>query len=150
MCFNRFSAAFGLTLFLLLTTSVQAQWVLAARAASREIHRMTQQSASGGYDVATVVLEADPSKVYDKTIERLKTHSELKITREDKPTGIIEIQKGKQVAGFQIVALGDKLTQMIVASGVNRSKEPDQTSVVVQSILNVCAEFNVKCTVQPK
>ena len=146
---NRWSAAFVLTLFLLLTTSVQAQWVLAARAAKHQINRMTQRSDSGGYDVATVVLEADPSKVYDKTIELLKTHPELKITKEDKQTGTIEIQKGKKVAGFQIYALGDKLTQMVVASGVDKSKEPDQTSMVVQSIIHVCAEFNVKCTVQP-
>lgn len=149
MCSNRWSAAFVLALFLLLTNSVQAQWILAARAARHEINRMTQRSGSGGYDVATVVLDADPSKVYDKTIERLKTHPEVKITKEDKQTGTIEIQKGNKVAGFQIYALGDKVTQMVVASGVDKAKEPDQTSMVVESILHVCAEFNVKCTVQP-
>jgi hypothetical protein len=128
---------------------MQAQWVLAARAAKNEINRMTQRSSSGGYDVATVVLDADPSKVYDKTIELLKTHPELKITREDKETGTIEIQRGKKVAGFQIYALGDKVAQMVVASGVGKSKEPTETSMVVESIMHVCAEFNVKCTVQP-
>jgi hypothetical protein len=149
MCHNRWSAAFVLTVFLLLAASVQAQWVLAARAARHEINRMTQRSANGGYDVATVVLEADPSKVYDKTIELLRTHAELKITKEDKQTGTIEIQKGKLVSGFQIYALGDKVTQMIVASGVGKSNEPHQTSMVVESIIKVCAEFNVRCTVRP-
>ena len=149
MCPNRWSATFVVALFFLLTTSVQAQWVLAARAAKNQINRMTQRSDSGGYDVATVVLDADPSKVYDKTIELLKTHPELKITREDKQTGTIEIQEGKKVAGFQIYALGDKVTQMVVASGVAKSNEPDETSMVVESIIHVCAEFNVKCTVQP-
>ena len=146
---NRWSTTVVIGVFLLFTTSVQAQWVLAARAAKNRINRMTQGSGSGGYDVATVVLEADPGKVYDKTIERLKTHPELKITKEDKPTGTIQIQKGNQVAGFQIYALGDKVTQMVVASGVGQSGEPDGTSMVVQSIMNVCAEFNVKCTLQP-
>jgi hypothetical protein len=122
---------------------------MAARAAKHEINRMTQRSASGGYDVATVVLEADPTKVYDKTIELLKTHPEVKITKEDKQTGTIEIQKGAKVAGFQIYALGDKVTQMVVASGADKSNQPDQTSMVVESILHVCAEFNVKCAVQP-
>ena len=106
-------------------------------------------SPTDGYDIATVVLDADPSKVYDKTIELLKAHPEVKITKEDKQTGTIEIQKGKQVSGFQIYALGDKVTQMIVASGVGKSKGPDQTSTVVESIIHVCTEFNVKCTVQP-
>jgi hypothetical protein len=147
MCFNRWSAAFVVALFLLLTTSVHAQWVLAARAARNQINRMSQRSASGGYDVATVVIDADPSKVYDKTIERLKTHPDVTITKENKQTGTIEIQKGKQVAGFQIFALGAKVTQMVVASGIGKS--PDQTSMVVESIIRVCAEFNVKCTVQP-
>ena len=128
---------------------MHAQWIMAAHAARNQINRMTQRSASGGYDIATVVLDADPSKVYDKTIELLKTHPEVTITNEDKQTGTIKIQKGKQVLGFQINALADKVTQMIVASGVGKSKEPDQTSTVVESIIRVCAELNVKCTVQP-
>jgi hypothetical protein len=149
MCPNRRSAAFVLALFLLLTTSVHAQWVMAAHAARNQINRMTQRTASGGFDVATVVLDADPSKVHDKTIELLKTHPEVTITKEDKQTGTIQIQKGKQALGFQINALADKVTQMIVASGVGKSKETDQTSMVVQSIIKVCAQFNVTCTVQP-
>src|SRR5215471_7766900 len=108
MCPNRWWATFVVAVFLLLTTSGQAQWVMAARAAKNQINRMSQRSDAGGYDVATFVLGADPSKVYDKTIELLKTHPELKITREDRRTGTIEFQKGKKVAGFQIYALGDK------------------------------------------
>ena len=149
MCPSRWPAAFVVSLYLLFTTSVQAQWVMAARAARNQINRMSQRSGSGGYDVATVVIDADPSKVYDKTVERLKTHSDVKITREDKQTGTIEIQKGKEVAGFQIYALGDKVTQMVVASGVEKLRAPDQTSMVVESIMRVCTEFNVTCTVQP-
>jgi hypothetical protein len=149
MCPNRRSSAFILALFFFLTASGHAQWILAAHAAKHEITRLTQRSASGGFDVATVVLDADPSKVYDKTIERLKTHPEVTITKQDKQTGIINIQKGKEVLGFQINALGDKVTQIIVASGAGKSNEPDQTSVVVESILKVCTEFNITCTVRP-
>ena len=146
---NRWSAAFVFALFLLLTTAVQAQWVLAAHAAKNQITRLTQRSGSGGFDVATVVIDADPSKVYDRTLERLKTHPELTITKEDKQMGIINIQKGQQVLSFQVNALGDKVTQMIVASGVGKSKEPDQTSAVVVAIIKVCTEFSITCTVQP-
>lgn len=146
----RWSATLAIALFLFLATSAQAQWVLAARAAKNRINHMTQQSGDGGYDVATVVLDADPSKVYDKTIELLKTHPELTITKNDKPTGTIQIKKGEQVLGFQIYALGDKVTQMVVASDVGKSKETDATSTVVQSIMRVCTEFGVTCTVQPQ
>jgi hypothetical protein len=149
MCSNHRRAALVSALLLLLAASAHAQWIMAARAAKHQINRMTQRSGSGGYDVATVMLEADPVKVYDKTIELLKTHPDVKITKEDKQTGTIEIQKGTKVAGFQIYALGDKVTQMVVASGADKSNEPEQTSMVVESILHVCAEFNVKCAVQP-
>jgi hypothetical protein len=149
MCSNRWSTAFAVALFLLLTSSVHAQWVMVAHAARNRINHMTQQSASGGYDIATVVLDADPSKVYDKTIELLKTHPEVTITKDDKQAGTIKIQKEKQVLGFQINALADKVTQMIVVSGGGNSKEPDQTSTVVESIIKVCAEFNISCTIQP-
>ena len=146
---KRWSAVFVLGLFLLFNHCAHAQWILAARAARHQINRMTQHSANGGYDVATVVLNANPSKVYDKTLELLKTHSDVKITKQDKPTGTIEIKKGKQVAGFQVYGLGADTTQMIVASGTGTSKDPDATPMVVASILRVCAEFSVKCTVQP-
>ena len=144
----RLLATFAAVLFLFLTTSAQAQWVLAAHAAKNRINHMTQKSDNGGYDVATVMLDADPSKVYDKTVEQLKTHPELTITQQDKSTGTIQIKKGDQVLGFQIYALGDKLTQMVVASGAGQSKETEQTSTVVQSIMRVCNEFGVTCTVQ--
>lgn len=147
---TRWATSLVLAFFLLLAgSSMQAQWVLAAHAAKNQINRMTQRSETGGYDVATVVLDADPSKVYDKTVELLKTHPDVTITKEDKQTGKIEIHKGRQVAGFQIYALSAKVTEMIVASGVGNAKEPDATPMVVEAILHVCKEFSVECTVQP-
>ena len=109
---------------------------------------MTQHSETGGYDVATVVLDADPGRVYDKTIELLKANSELKIIKQDKPTGTIQFQKGKKAAGFQINALSEKVTQMVVASAAGKSNKPGATSIVVDSIMRVCTQFNVQCTVQ--
>ena len=150
MCPNHRQATFVVTLFLLLATSAQAQWVLAARAAKNQINRMTQRSENGGYDVATVVIDAEPGKVYDKTIELLKTHSDLRITSQNKQTGTIQFEKGTKVAGFQIYALSDKITQMVVASAAGKSKDSDDTSMVVESIMHVCTVFNVKCTVLPQ
>ena len=95
MCLKRWSAAFVVAFFLLLTAGAQAQWILAAHAAKNQINRMTQHSANGGYDVATVVLDANPSNVYDKTLERLKARTDLKITKQDKDMGTIEIKKGR-------------------------------------------------------
>jgi hypothetical protein len=137
-------------LFVLLgISSVEAQWVMAAHAVKNRVQQMTQKSENGGYDVAIVVLEAAPAAVYDKTLKSLESHPEITITRNDGKTGRIEIHKGKQVAGFQISPLGDKLTQFVIASSVTEGGEPSPTSLVVDAVLRVCQEVNVKCTVEP-
>jgi len=129
-------------------SGVEAQWVMAAHAAKNRIQQMTQKSSSGGYDVAIVLLEAGPTAVYDKTLKSLQAHPEIKITKNDARNGRIEIEKGQQVAGFQITALGDKLTQLVIASGVSDKTEPSPTSMVVESVLRVCKEVDVKCSVE--
>ena len=130
-------------------SSVQAQWVMAAHAAKNRIQQMTQKSESGGYDVAMVLLEAAPAAVYNKTVKSLESHPEVTITKNDGKTGRIEIRKGKQVAGFQILPLGDKLTRLVIASSVSEGGEPSATSMVVDALLRVCKEVDVKCTVEP-
>jgi hypothetical protein len=136
-------------LFVFLAFRVEAQWVAAAHAAKNRIHQMTQKSENGGYDVAVVVLEAAPPAVYNKTLKSLQSHPEVTITKNDPSTGRIEIRKGKRVAGFQITPLGDKLTQLVIASSVSEGGEPSSTSLVVDAVLHVCEEVEVKCTVEP-
>ena len=129
-------------------SGVEAQWVMAARAAKNRIQQMSQKSASGGYDVAIVILEAAPPAVYDKTLKSLQAHTDIKITKSDSKAGRIEIEKGHQVAGFQINALSDKLTQLIIASNAAESSEPSPTSMVVEAVLRVCKEVNVTCSLE--
>jgi hypothetical protein len=130
-------------------SAVDAQWVLAARAAKNRIQQMTQKSGNGGYDVAIVLLEAAPAAVYNKTLTSLQAHPEIKITKNDSKNGRIEISKDKLVAGFQITALGDKLTQLVIASSVSDQAEQSPSSMVVEAVLRVCKEVDVKCTVEP-
>jgi hypothetical protein len=127
---------------------VRAQWVMAARAAKNRIQQMTQKSENGGYDVAIVILEAPAPKVYEKTLKSLQAHTDVTITKNDEKVGRIEIKKGKQVASFQITPLDEKLTQFVVASSVGDASQPSTNSKVVDSVLRVCSEVNVKCTVE--
>ncbi len=129
-------------------THLEAQWVMAARAAKNRIQRMTQKSGSGGYDVATVILEAVPDRVYDKALKTLKAHPDITVTQEDPKTGKIQFHKGQQVAGLQISLLSDNLTQFMIASSVSTTTQPTTTSLVLDAVLRVCKEVNVTCTVQ--
>jgi hypothetical protein len=138
-------------MFLLLTAIVaQAQWVAVARAVSGRIQQMAQRSedGKGGYDVATVVIEAPAEKVYQTALQRLQAHAAaVKVIRQDDKKREVAFTNGVQTAGLQANPLGDKLTQLVVASTLG-PEEPSATSLVVKSIQNVCAELKVECTLQ--
>jgi hypothetical protein len=139
-----------IALFCIATSAAHAQWVLAAHAAKNIIQHMSQKSAAGGYDVAIVLLEAPADKVYERTLASLKTHPELTITKDDTKKGQIEFRKGNEVAGFNISSLGDKLTQLVIASNAADPTQPGSTPMVVSAVLRVCKEVNVECTVESK
>lgn len=137
--------------FLLLTAvASHAQWVAVARAVSGRIQHMQQQSADGkgGYDVATVVIEANAQKVYETALQRIQAHSgEVKLIRHDARTRTVSFTNGVQTASLQANTLGDKLTQLVVASTLDPAGN-GATPLVVKSIQNVCTELKVECTLQ--
>src|SRR5262249_12758553 len=147
---SRFCTVLMAELYVLLGIySTEAHWVMAAKTVKNRVQQMMQTSKNEGYDVSIVALEAAPADVYNKTLKSLQSHPEITITRNDGKTGRIEIRKGKQVAGFQISPLGEKLTQFVIASSVSEAGEPSPTSSVVDAVLRVCGEGEVNGTAEP-
>jgi len=73
--------AFGAIATLLSAIAAEAQWVMVARAVSGRIQQMTNKPSNGaGYDVATVILEANADKVYETAVNSLQSHAEITIT----------------------------------------------------------------------
>lgn len=140
-----------LTLTVLLTAlAAEAQWVAVARAVSGRIQTMQQKGANGqgGYDVATVVIEAPAQKVYEVTLQRAQAHAgEIKLLEQNPRQRIVAFTNGTQTASLQANPLGDKLTQLVVASTLDPA-QPSATSLVIKSIQNVCTELKVECTLQ--
>ena len=127
--------------------TANAQWVMVARAVSGQIQQMSHkgQNGSGGYDVATVMLEANADKVYSTALASLKAHEGIKVTKSDAKKRLIEFTNGTQYASLQAIPFADKLSQLIIASTLNEA-QPDATSLVLQGVLKVCKKMNVKCT----
>lgn len=142
----------GVMLVLLAAMAVpgaQAQWVMVARAVSGRIQHMQQQKSanSGGYDVASVILEAKAQNVYDTALKALKAHSpEVTITQNDAKKMMINFTNGQQIASLQATSLGPKVTQLMVASNAVETGQSG-ASIVVQGVMKVCKEMNVTCTV---
>ncbi|HKD85813.1 MAG TPA: hypothetical protein VKB58_13765 [Terriglobales bacterium] len=132
---------------ILFSAGAQAQWVMVARAVSGRIQQMSNKSSNGaGYDVATVVLMANADKVYETALSSLKAnHPEVTINSTDAKKREIKFSKGPQIASLQATPLGDKLTQLVVASNLT-GMQPDATSVVVEGVMRVCKQMNVVCT----
>jgi hypothetical protein len=126
--------------------AAQAQWVAVARAVSGRIQQMSNKSPNGaGYDVATVVLMANADKVYQTALTTMKTnHPEITISSSDAKKREIKFAKGEQVASMQATPLGDKMTQLVVASSLG--PQADATPMVVQGVMKVCKQMNVVCT----
>src|ERR1700756_4581715 len=78
--------------------SASAQWVMVARAVSGQIQQMSHkgENGSGGYDVATVMLEANADKVYSTALASLKAHEGIKVTKSDAKRRLIEFTNGTQ------------------------------------------------------
>ena len=109
---------------------------------------MSHKSANGnGYDVATVVLEANADKVYAKALSSLQAHPGIKVTKSDEKKRRIDFTNGTLEASLQATPLGDKLSQLIIASNLT-GEQPSATSLVLQGVLKVCKEVNVDCTVE--
>lgn len=140
-----------LALTVLMTAlAAHAQWVAVARAVSGRIQQMQQKGANGqgGYDVATVVIEAPAQKVYETAVQRIQVHaSQVKLLEQNPRQRIVAFTNGTQTASLQANPLGDKLTQLVVASTLDPA-QPSATSLVVNSIQNVCSELKVECTLQ--
>ena len=127
--------------------TAQAQWVMVARAVAGRVQQMSDRSKDGsGFDVATVVLEANADKVYQTAIKNLSARTDLKITSQDARKRLVQFSNGPQIASLQATPLGDKITQLVIAS--NLAPPPDATSLVVQGVLRVCKEMNVNCTLE--
>ena len=137
-------------ILVLMAIASQAQWVAVAHAASGRIQQMRQKNANGpgGFDVATVVIEANAQKVYETAIQRLQAHSgEVKVIDQNARKRVVAFTNGTQTASLQANPMSDKITQLVVASTLDPA-QPSATSLVVKSIQNVCTELKVECTLE--
>ena len=140
----------ALTFLFLSTGGAHAQWVFVARKVIGKVETMTQskqQSGAPRYDVATVLLEANPAKIYQTVLTTIASHPDYKIVQRNDATMQLEVTNGKLSAGVHVIAMQDKLAQLVIAS-VIPPNGPSVTSFAVGNVLRICAQMKVVCTVE--
>ena len=138
---------FLLAVFLFLSGIADAQMVFLGRKALGKVRQLTGEmkgSQQPGYDVATVLLEANAERVYSTAISVLAANKDWTITQRDDKSRSVEFSDGKRTAGVQVSYLDEHLTQLLIVSTVT-SPRTDTTSFVLNSVLRVCKEMGVHC-----
>ena len=140
-------AVLALTVYLCYTGMAQAQWIFLGKKAVGAINRLTSQAfekQGQGYDVATVLLEANADKVYRTAVDLLNANPHVTINYREDTSREIEFTDGKILAGMKVSRLEDNLSQLLIGSTVTSGK-PSGTSVVVERVFQVCEKMGVHC-----
>jgi hypothetical protein len=141
------SVAFGLTLIPLCQAATP--WALLARRAIGRVEQLSQppKSEQPGFDVATVILNADATKVYATAVGLLRKNQTVHIVAEDAVHRTVEFSNGQRSAGITVTDLGTRLSQLLVGSA-RLAGQDSATNQVVEGVLRVCEAMKVTCSLR--
>jgi hypothetical protein len=124
-------------------------WALLASRVIGHVKQLTQKPKQDqpGFDVATVILNADATRVYTTAASLLSRNQTLHIVMEDPRGRTVEFSNGLRSASITVSDLGTRISQILVAAAT-RPGESSATLRVVQGILNVCHAMKVTCSEQ--
>jgi hypothetical protein len=122
-------------------------WGLIAGRVIGRVHQLSQKPKDDqpGFDVATVILNADATRVYTTAVSLLRRNQALQIIAENPKDRTIEFSNGTRSAGITVSDLGTRLSQIVVASAI-RPGEDSATLRIVDGILRVCETMKVRCS----
>ena len=103
----------------------------AGRSAGVEQLTQAPKGEQPGFDVATVILNADAAKVYATAIRLLHKNQTVHVDAEDATLRTVQ----------------SRLSQILVAS-VTKPGQTSATMRVVDGIVRVCQEMKVSCSVR--
>lgn len=129
------------------SSQAETPWVLLARRAVGRVEHMAQAQKGDqpGYDVATVILNADATRVYATAVGMLHRSQVVHVVAEDPVHRSVEFSNGQRSAGITVTELGTRLSQLMVASTVLPGQD-SATIKVVDGVLRVCQEMKVTCS----
>jgi hypothetical protein len=122
-------------------------WAMIAHRVIGRVEQLSQrpQGEQAGFDVATVILNADAAKVYATAVAMLRRNQAVHVTAEDAANRNVQFSNGTRSAGITVTSLGTRLSQILVASAVMPGQD-SATERVIEGILRVCQEMKVTCS----
>lgn len=138
----------------LLPLTAEAQWVLVARHVVGRVQQVTQQQdAQAGQNapqqvtqVATVVLDAPASRVYQVATNATNSNQKVTVVSNDPATMTINLKEGDQSATLNVTALNKKVSQLMIVGSAPAGENP-QTTRIVNAVLRLCTDLGKTCQV---
>ena len=128
-----------------------AQWAFLARRALGRIEHLASPHKQGQtHEMATVLLEADATKVYKTAVNMILAKKHLLIDNLDETNRTIAFNDAQGFVSMKVVSLGDHVCQIMIGSTGATAGEPTGTSLVVDTVLRVCKKMNVTCSLSKK
>jgi hypothetical protein len=143
------TASLAFALSLIPPTQAGTPWAMLARRAIGRVEQMSQaqKGEQPGFDMATVILNADAAKVYATAVGMLNKSPVVHIVAEDAAHRTVEFSNGQRSAGITVTDLGPKLSQLLVGSA-RLAGQDSATNHVVDGVLRVCQAMKVTCSVK--
>jgi hypothetical protein len=139
-------------LALIAATACHGQAVFLARKALGAVQHLTSSVTGSGsgtapqQEVGSVLLEADANKVYATATRIIQGNPQYQIISRNDENRKIDFTNGKREAVMRrVTQLQDNIAQILVSSVTAAGKKEDP-AFVVDGILKVCKEMNVKCS----
>jgi hypothetical protein len=122
-------------------------WGLIAGRVIGRVKQLSQKPKADqpGFDVATVMLNADATGVYTTAVSLLRRNQKLHIVTDDPRDRTVEFSNGTRSASITVSDLGTRLSQILVASAI-KPGEDSATLRIVEGILHVCQAMKVTCS----
>ncbi len=124
---------------LLASQVAPAQWVAIARSVKR--------MRTNDLDVAMVMLEAKPERVYQTVIGAATGDKNFKIINRDDANRLVELTNGSRKVAIQVDAVAEGLTQLTIGATSPKRKQKSTTDLVLEQVLKVCQQMGVNCMV---
>jgi hypothetical protein len=112
---------------------------------SKPPYQQGHEKQGQGFDVATVLLEANADKVYSTAVDLLKRNPNITISYREDAGRRSSLRTGKLLVGLKVARFEDHLSQLLISSA-GTSGKPGGTSFVVEKVFQVCEKMGVHCT----
>ena len=152
---SRISRALGASFVVLagaLPLTAEAQWILVARHVVGRVQQVTQQQDNPAgtpqrvTQVATVVLDAPASRVYQVATNATNTNQQVTVVSNDPATMTINIREAEQQATLKVTALNKNTSQLMIVGSAPAGENPETTRIV-NAALRLCGDLGKTCQV---